>query len=309
MLSAAYRYQAFGCQLESDSPLFSFTAMQTASDLPVIRIHFCASDEPAPTEWQTQGGFFRFNAIEFEYWVTDLVRFRCIGSDIWVEALRPDNMASRPLLEAHLTGPVLAAVLQRLGFTTLHANGVTDNDSAILICGYPSIGKSALAAALIKCGMQHFSDDMVCVHVHQQRVIAESGVQHLKLMPDLLQFFDISEAETTALSPQIPKQICQAFLSANVGIVPLPIKHILVLQRSSQSEPQLQHIKGIAAFELLKQQLFRPQFLPANHTSTAIQTLMQLVTQCRVWTLDIPTGLAQITEAATLVQTHLRQLS
>src|SRR5207237_7475894 len=94
--------------------------------------------------------------LEFEY----IGHFHVAGGcDVIVE---PRGPLDTPEFRATLLGPVLGTLCHQHGRFPLHAACIRIGDRAIALSGHTGVGKSTLAAALVRRGHPLVADD-VCV--------------------------------------------------------------------------------------------------------------------------------------------------
>jgi hypothetical protein len=103
------------------------------------------------------------------------------GREILVD---PDPDAGFALLRLALLGPVFAALLQQRGDLVLHASAVEVDGAAVGFLGGRGVGKSTMAAALLRRGYQLVADDILAVSLQNGSPRARPGFPQLKLWPD-----------------------------------------------------------------------------------------------------------------------------
>lgn len=301
-----YSYRAFGFHIQSTMRFLTIHKnADSSAPAPLFNlfIHQAECIEHEPMQWQTVEACYRYNEHEFQYWIDGLARFRCIGQQIWIE--HPLDVAatesiSQRLIEAHLFGAVLSALIHRHGLLALHANAFQINGQVGLLCGPPSVGKSTLAAALYQLGAGHVADDLTCIEVRHQVAMAHQGVSSVALAPDMLDYF----AVPMELRRTIHADINKTWWHNETATAPsnaAPVKHIYLIERSQERVATMQPLQGVAAFHAVKQQLFRAQFVCATQAAITVKSLMQLVSQCSVWQVAVPVATKELANTAQLI--------
>ncbi len=103
------------------------------------------------------------------------------GRDITVE--HPPGVDVRAL-HLILIGPAMAYVLQQRGALVLHGSAVSDADRVAVILGSSGMGKSTVAAALIRSGAEPLTDDVVPMWIDDRGTSTAAGYGLIKLWPD-----------------------------------------------------------------------------------------------------------------------------
>jgi hypothetical protein len=82
-------------------------------------------------------------------------------------------------------GPVCALLLELDGTPCLHASAVQVGEVAVSLAGPSGIGKSSLAASLVRAGCPLLSDDIVPLRLNGGRGLVIPGYPQMKLSPDV----------------------------------------------------------------------------------------------------------------------------
>ena len=168
-----HEYGAYGLHVRSAVALPFGPLQPKPSSAPDVTVRLGAVPQTLPADagkttkgpiWQARPGAF---LIELEgvarYLATD-------GCDILVEPLggNADDVASA------FVSAALAPCLQQRGVVTLHAAAVASQAGAVLLLGPSAVGKSSLAAALVRRGHALLADDIT-------GVVLDAGGQPLAL--------------------------------------------------------------------------------------------------------------------------------
>ena len=173
-------YVAYGLRIRSALPL-PFPAWNGSRGAARVEVHLGTTPAslPAGAEkrpgWQGMPGRFLMTDKAARYLVAD-------GCRVVVEPLG----GSKADVHALLVGPVMAAVLQQRGVTTLHASAVATTAGAVVFLGNRGAGKSSLACALMKLGYPMMADDVTGIFAEEGRVWAVPGYPRMRLLGDCL---------------------------------------------------------------------------------------------------------------------------
>ncbi len=111
--------------------------------------------------------------------------------------------ARRVAWEETLRGPVCSFYLLDRGFEPLHAGAVVHRGRAMALVGAPGAGKSSLTAWLARqCG-GFLSDDVLPLKKAGRRVLAFTGLPHLRLTPPSVRPLGWSAAGTVSRAEKI----------------------------------------------------------------------------------------------------------
>jgi hypothetical protein len=105
--------------------------------------------------------------------------------------LQPAPGAQLFEIETILLGTVAGIVLHLRSMLPLHASCVVLDGRAIACCGPCAVGKSALAAALVRHGALLLSDDLSVADVSQGAVRALPGTKQARLWPDVMNRLEV----------------------------------------------------------------------------------------------------------------------
>jgi hypothetical protein len=94
-------------------------------------------------------------------------------------------------IETVLLGTVAGIALHLLSMLPLHASCVVLDGRAIACCGSCAVGKSALAAALVRRGALLLSDDLCVADFSDRSVRALPGTMRARLWPDVMDRLEI----------------------------------------------------------------------------------------------------------------------
>jgi hypothetical protein len=171
-----FSYCAYGLNIRSQIQIPELTSASGRADV-VITLD-PTPPSPALLEEET---FVRVDDLEITLGFRRAGVFRAIGGREIVISLAPG--ADLALARLYLLGKVLASLLYQRGLLVLHASAVDVSGQAVAFMGISCVGKSSLAAALVRSGQRLVADDLTAIECRKSGVMALSGFPQLKLDP------------------------------------------------------------------------------------------------------------------------------
>jgi hypothetical protein len=229
--------------------------------------------------------------LAYEMPVHERVVLRTPGSLGVADALTGEACATvtRSLVSdrAHFRYGVLEALtlalLTRFDRQPLHAAALVRGSAALLLAGSAGVGKSTLAYAALRAGIEVLTDDAVYVQLDPElRVWGVPG--HLHLPVDAMRWFpELSGATATLLASGKQKVAVRA---ASPGSIPLPLVErpgLCVLRRGDLG-PGLVAVSGAVLAAELQARLEEGFDVFARTIRTAVERLAQR----GGWVLNVP---------------------
>lgn len=242
-----FEYAAFGVRLSSDLKLPEFDP----SAVPSLGHEISVRSGPVP-----EGGLGLDHAIgpfthakASMYWlsVPGVGRFLSAnGTSITYE--RHQNLPDLGLFTRILCGPALAALMLQRRHLVLNAGAVSVGGRGLVIAGVSGIGKSTLAAALMKAGHSVVSDD-VCVLDDHGRIIP--SIPSVLLWKSALAALGFNAGGLPSIRPGIDKFIMpleDAFTSE-----PTPMTALYRLATHLDNSFVAKDHAGVATFSTLRE--------------------------------------------------------
>lgn len=188
-------------------------------------------------------------------------------------------------------GSGLGTYLHLIGRIPLHGMAWIVNGNATLVLGRSGTGKSTLAAAMLRCGHQLLSDDVIPVsHTPGESAVAYPAHPRFKLSPALLDALDVDIKPLPKVLPSSEK-LAWTIPSSAFHSRPAPISRCIILlpTRSSAAQITLQALTGVNALQRLKRQVYRPQLVSAfGHQNQLFALAHQLATQSTIEVCQLP---------------------
>lgn len=182
LMSAIRDYAAYGLRIRS-ALVLPFPAWAGPCDgAPTVEVRLGTTPASLPAGAEKRRGW---QAMPGRYLMTAASVARYLVADGRRIVVEPQG-GSRADVESLLVGPVLAAVLQQRGITTLHASSVATSAGAVAFLGHRGAGKSSLAGALMQLGYPLMADDVAGVLVEGGELLTVPGFPRLRLVDDSL---------------------------------------------------------------------------------------------------------------------------
>lgn len=247
--------------------------------------------------WQAMPGRYLMDAPSIaRYLVAD-------GCRIVVE-LRGGSQAD---VDSLLVGPVLAAVLQQRGVTTLHASSVATTAGAVAFVGHRGAGKSSLAGALMKLGYPVMADDITGVSLEDGKPWAVPGFPRLRLLGDSVQSLGAVALESGGSDGKM--QV--AAEKHHAGRLPLAACYLLDAAGTAPREGPvaIAPVAAASAFGWLGQYTYRRKRLPAlGKLAAHFQVLSAIATRIPVFDVARPSPRPDLRVLGASVRDHLAAL-
>lgn len=161
-----------------------------------------------------------------------------------------------------LMGSVMGAVLHYRGITPLHGNGFIHNGEAVLTLGNAGVGKSTLAAALVKKGYTLLADDICAVKNDSDgRSMVIPGPPHVKLWKDSSDKIGVDTVGLRKIAGRFDKYIKP--LHGTFCSHAVPLKRIYVLVRDDTPAVAVEGVSNIDGLFLVKRHTYRNYMIKA----------------------------------------------
>lgn len=188
----------------------------------------------------------------------------------------------------YLVGPVLGFVLQLRGHTSLHASCVAVKGGAIGFVGDCGAGKSTIAAALAKRGLEVLSDDVLALRAQDRGFLVQPGPSRIRLWPSSVKMLFGSDDALPRLSTAFDKRYLEISREATHSD-PVPIRlitlYLLRQRRDCDSAPSIGEIKPADALIELVGNTYTSYLQDASRRARDFAFLGQVTASVRLRTL------------------------
>lgn len=197
-----------------------------------------------------------------------------------------------------LLGVVLAILLYQRGLYILHASTAAIGNTAVGFLGDSGAGKSSALATVIAQGLAGITDDLTAVQLDTNKAIVYSGVSQMKLSAEVANTLMLRESVSQT---DTNYEISFSFSPAQAGHA-FSLQHLYILEYgqdfSIEPIPRQQAIIELLRYSGLK------SVLPIRNRYQFSQAA-QLATRVRLYKLQRPRDLAQLTQMAQLLKQHI----
>ena len=253
-MTTPYYYSAFGLNLAS--PLPCPELLPGPSD-PDVTIVYGMVPDTLPEPRKT-GVCYQAAPGQLLLTVDGIARFLVQGGNqVVIERLSGCDEAS---LRLFLLGSVMGALLQQREVLPLHASAVQVNGGCAAFLGRSGMGKSTLAAALLRRGYPLHADDICAVTLGMDASpVVYPAYPQIKLWADMAEEFRLPVDTLTRVRPELNKHAWHT--PESFSKAPLPLKYLYVLHPTTRPGLQLQELNGWEKFAILKAYTYRDPYL------------------------------------------------
>ena len=326
-----YRYRVYGFLLASDMALPGLPPAEpggaadvefrtgylpagldidrvASSDPTYVSPYTDASGEPICRMWScTRSGLYYFWLVEGLAFAVDFQ-----GAAVW--AKWPERMTLSEIT-AFLLGRILAFIVHLRGGVCLHASAVVLGGRAVLFAGYPGMGKSSTAAALVERGCAALSDDLSVIRKDERgRQMVAPGAPRVCLYPDSIGFVYGPETarKLPRLHPNEEKRVLGLEASAGKFCAePAPLAAIYLLgpRSSAAAAPWIGEVGGADRLIGLLYNGFMNLALRGGQKAREFQMLGEIARSVRVRTLVPSSDPQKLEQLCELIKADVRAAS
>ena len=268
-------YHFFGLNIQSAFK-FPFLDEQQIDEADVF-IEFGKIPEK-PDHITNKGVLFQASEKEFLFRVPDICGYYVTSGNRMIIEQGPE--ADNKDIYAFMAGSAMGALLQQRDMVAFHGCTVEKSDKAFMFAGHTGSGKSTTGIYMFQHGYKVISDDISVIDKNPNngiRIIP--GPPYFKLWLDVIRKLKLNESNLQSLRNGIHKYIYpfQPFEGQ------APLKAVFVLKNTNNKGISFSEIKGAEKFNLLRRNIYKPQF--ARHTafeSVLLQTLSRVAQEIPV---------------------------
>lgn len=240
--------------------------------------------------------------------VPDVGRFLAIdGTKLTIQ---PFSQADAGALELFLIGSGLAAILHQRALLPLHACAIAHEGQCIAFLGDSGAGKSTLAGILSQRGFALLSDDVLVSRTAACGVLAEPSLPILKLWPQSLAAAGFDNTPVPFECTYYNKHRIAAPERFASGPLPLARLYFLRWLLPSSSEPEIVPLKGFAALQALRLNVYRHALIEAmGQEQPFIMFAGRLLSHAKAFEFRRSMNFACVDAQVDAVLDHVRRVS
>ena len=203
--------------------------------------------------------------------------------------------------QSFLTGTVAGLLFHQQSRLALHASAVVVRGRAILLSGWATVGKSALAAALMEQGAEFLSDDLCLVDMSREEAIVSAGPSRIRLWPDVGDYLGFPEEARYPLRSGLRK-----FTLVTQTASPVRAGLLVRAEDAHHRSVQFARLRGMHSVmpphSLVYQHRFAGLLQRQKPMLTALSTLAGKVPAIR---MEFPRQMQQLREIASSLLQHV----
>ncbi len=291
-LAPSFKYSTFGINIHSEIELPELP--QKNFDVHDAEIKWGKNPEEL-NDAKGSGVLYQAKKDDFLFRLNTVGSYRVQnGSNITVERL---NDATDEEIRLFLLGSAFGAMIHQRELLPFHGSTVVKDGIAYVIGGTSGAGKSSLAAALVKRGFSLLADDISVIKTEAGQPIVYPGIPQLKLWEDVMRKLE----EDITVYPKVRPQLLKYRKPAGIEFINNSVHVHSIVILSSKNTPgfEINPVKGVEKFNLLKNNTYRYQFLPGlEKTVQHFRLVTELAGICKVFQLKRPNSPLLLDELA-----------
>lgn len=262
--ASAYRYFAFGLEIESQLPV-----PELLPGNPVLpsQISIQLADVPDSLSAPVFSGVrFQGSTNEFLLSVDNVAKYLVKNGNTIL--IKPLPNASEKDIRLFLMGSALGALIHQRGLLPFHGSSVIIHNKAVVFSGISGAGKSTLAATFVKKGFSLITDDVCVITLDQEtNPIVHPGYPQMKLWADSLEKIGGKNENLTLVRDGIKKFSLP--VRPHFHQTPEVLSGIYIISTKNTEGFRIETVKGIEKFNMLKNNTYRLNFIKGTGTTSS----------------------------------------
>jgi hypothetical protein len=254
----------------------------------------------------------RFFRVGRDAWLWDALAGTC-HLEPWARRVTvyPAPNADEEDIGLLLLGPISSFMLHQTGSPNLHASAVATPYGACAMLGPSTLGKSTLAAGLLRAGAQLLTDDIMPLDLRPDAIYGVPGAPMMKLWPT-------TAFQTLGITEELPRLTCGTQKRRlDLGRYPYPfidrpvqLRAIFLPRRydpgrAGRTDVIVEPLGMRDAVLALLGQTFRGHYLLPHELADLLKVFTRLARQATVARLHLPNGLEYLDAAAERIMNEL----
>ena len=206
------------------------------------------------------------------------------------------------LLRLYTLGNAFGALIHQRGLLAMHGCTILCDQKGIMFCGSSGAGKSTMAAAFIRQGLQVLSDDVSIISVSKDIPYVRPSYPQIRLWDQPFYETIVERNKGVRIHPDEEKYAYRIEKNFHSDVVPL--SHIYMLRRGDYNK--IEEVTGVEKFEIVSAQTYRQVFIQQlNNQWTHFNILTKVLPAVRVFKLFYPDNIEMIGQVAGNVLSHV----
>lgn len=214
---------------------------------------------------------------------------------LWDPLKKDTDQLARATLKGRVLGFMLSNLLPSL---PLHAAALSQGKNALAFCGPFHLGKSTLAASLLKYGFSLVTDDLALIGGAKRSFSVSPGPPEIRLWPSSIKILNSFCFNHELLYPGTRKE---RFLVRSNGHpysrkTPVSLKVLYFLDRGKNPKIQMQDLRNREAILEILRNVYNPILRNSKTMSLQFKRAVDLTKGVRVKRLTYPSGYKHLKE-------------
>ena len=265
-------YQAFGLSVRSEIELPELMVVNNPPDIDIAYGNIPGNiDNPAYTSLH-----FEVSHDKFLLKVDGVAHYLIEnGNKITIDR---SEGGSDDEIRLYLLGSAFGALIHQRGMLPIHGSAVIFEDRAVIFSGKSGAGKSTLAAGFVKKGYKLLADDVCVITLDQEgSPIVHPGYPQMKLWNDSLEKLGHRTKPLRSVRSGMKKYALP--MGTEFWNEPAKLRGIYIISTKDSEGIEMQSLKGIEKFEILKNNTYRLSFLKGTGTTEAHFKLIEALSR------------------------------
>jgi GTP-binding protein EngB required for normal cell division len=300
-ISLPYRYFAFGLEIESEIQIPELLPGNFGAS---CQVYIQISKVPEYIPNATFSGVrFQGSPDEFLLCVDNVARYHIKkGNTILID---PVKNASEKDIRLFLLGSAIGALIHQRGMLPFHGSSVIIHNRVVIFSGASGAGKSTLAAAFIKKGFPLITDDVCVITLNNElNPIVHPGYPQMKLWADSLEKTGHESHSLIHVRDGIKK--FNLPVNLNFHTKSEALNGIYIISAKNTGGFNMETIKGIEKFNLIKNNTYRLNFLKGTGTTSSHFKHIEAISRlCFVKKIERPSKGFHLSDLTGLIEKDL----
>ncbi len=277
-----YCYHIYGISIETPFPI---KQVLETEKMPQVIVEIGKIDKK-PEEYPHHRKSFYSDKDDFLFDMKHVAKYRVQNGNLIT--IQPANGADMNEIPKYFMTSTMGALMHQRKIIPLHASVVETEQGCIAFSGPSGIGKSTIAAALLKKGYRIIGDDVCAIHIDDMnRPLVYPGYKFLKLNPESARALDMDLNDYEIYHPSIEKYLIP--IEKDFCDQKHYLKTLYLLRRSDDGLFTQNEVVGVKKINVLLRSTYRRQYLKDMGILTQYHALfMRIIDKIRISKISRP---------------------